>query len=372
MFRVLTAHAQDPSFSNVVKDASYFHPAYTLVKTGWEINTIMPRRQWYGVGKSFTSQFLSINYESDKNMGIGASVLSDKEGPGGLKTLNPKFIYRFNILGYNRKCNNYFRGGNSLTLSLYAGILHKSIDDNDLIFSDQQQWPYNTIQPSEVIFANEKATVFDAGFSASYNFKIPAVKLWITSTLSVHHLQSGASNSSEASLLGKNTVIPPYWIWSTVFYPNGKDRMILKQPYIQYERQGNLHKMSLGILIGINQGDASVPFYFGLGGSGQVNKTVNRNVNSMIVMAGVELLGKTSDGKKKRQPGLNLCLSYETPFSGLKAGQPDNAYGTFELSVSLLLNKCTGLASMLFQTNFKQCDAYKKMRSTHGDMDPKF
>ena len=121
-------NAQDIQFSQFYAASLYLNPAFTG-STEYTRVGLNYRNQWPAIDANFTTTSLYVDhYLEDINSGIGAILLYDKVGAGGLRSASLGLQYAYE-LRLTKKI--IFRSG------LQVAYYHRSVDFNDLLFGDQ-------------------------------------------------------------------------------------------------------------------------------------------------------------------------------------------------------------------------------------------
>lgn len=125
---VLTAHAQDPQFSQFYATPLYQNPSYCGTTDGSRL-TLNFRDQWPGIPGAFISYAAGLDhYIPTLNSGLGLLYLDDRAGSGHLRSTSVGFQYSFHFKVTRRI---QVRPG----MHFYSSS--RNIDFQRLVFNDQ-------------------------------------------------------------------------------------------------------------------------------------------------------------------------------------------------------------------------------------------
>jgi type IX secretion system PorP/SprF family membrane protein len=172
----------DPHFSQYYMYPSWLNPALTGAFDGdYRVSGIY-RSQWGNVSP-FITPGLAVDFNTDKNVNLGASILRQTVKDGGYTytTAYGNFAYtgvRWGKQEYNR-----------LVFGLQAGLIERRFDPSKLTFGDQ--WNpvtgYNPGSSAEVL-SRTSTSSFDAGAGVLYFDATPGKKANFYGGFSVSHL----------------------------------------------------------------------------------------------------------------------------------------------------------------------------------------
>jgi type IX secretion system PorP/SprF family membrane protein len=181
---VLKSQAQvDPHFSQYYMYPSYLNPALTGAFDGEYRATAIYRTQWGNVTTPFTTPGASVDFNGNKSLNYGGSVLQQSAGDGGYNYLTAygNVAYtglRFGTLGNQR-----------LVFGLQAGIIQRKFNPSKLRWGSQ--WNpasgYDPTLPGDIL-TKTSATSFDAGAGLLYYDAQPGKKANLYGGISVAHL----------------------------------------------------------------------------------------------------------------------------------------------------------------------------------------
>ncbi len=180
--------AQDPNYSQFYLKETYYNPAMTGINPGLR-GTITDRHLWTNIPGEWGTQSLSFDYFDMKfaQGGIGLYVTRNTQGENCLNTFQGGLAYAKQI-----------RVTPDLMFQIGAGAqyVHKTIDFNKYVFTDQLDPRFGPIYETEFIPPVEGGTasqgVFDynAGAAVQFNIRQTPVKYLATGVFgaSFHHL----------------------------------------------------------------------------------------------------------------------------------------------------------------------------------------
>lgn len=154
----------DPHFTQYYIYPSWTNPALTGAFDGQYRVSGIYRTQWGNISTPYSTQGLSAEVTTDKNLNIGISALNQNAGDGGYRytTAYANIAYtgvRFGPTGNHR-----------VVIGLQAGFIQRRFDATKLTFGDQ--WNpvtgYNPGNATSDILKNKNANSFDAGAGILY------------------------------------------------------------------------------------------------------------------------------------------------------------------------------------------------------------
>ena len=174
----------DPHFSQYYVYPAWLNPALTGAFDGQYRVSGIYRNQWGNVSTPFTTPGVSVEFTTDKNINVGASVLNQTAGSGGY---NYTTAYG-NIAYTGVKFGPGFT--KRIVFGIQAGIVQRRFDRSKLSFGDQ--WNpvtgYNPGTPSAEVLSRTSATAFDAGAGVMFFDAQPGKKANVFAGFSVSHL----------------------------------------------------------------------------------------------------------------------------------------------------------------------------------------
>lgn len=240
-WRGVEAEAQDFHLSQFDAAPQYFNPALTGIYFGNAVDYRIYsdyRSQWKSLGvKPFSTYFLSYDMPY-KQYGLGGYLIHNRNGLGGLNTINfmPSASY---------KITNEMRSPHNLSVGVQMGILYKSFDPNNFTYDNQYSSDapsgFNTSLPSGENFGKTSLTKFDANMGVFYKYKKDEWKAHPFFGYSVYHI-----TRPNQSLTGvTKDKIPMRWVLQ-----GGADYKITEEiniiPTILYMNEGKAHELNIG------------------------------------------------------------------------------------------------------------------------------
>ncbi len=188
LFLRLAAPAQDFHLSQFDATPQYFNPALTGIYFGNAANYRIYsdyRSQWRSIGiKPFSTYYLAYDMPY-KQYGFGGYLIHNRNGIGGLNTINfmPSASY---------KITNEVSGPHNLSVGVQVGIFYKSFDPNsftyDSQFSPGDPSGFNTNLSSGENFNKTSLLKFDANMRVFYKYKKEEWKAHPWIGYSVYHI----------------------------------------------------------------------------------------------------------------------------------------------------------------------------------------
>jgi len=174
----------DPHFTQYYVYPSWLNPALTGAFDGdYRVSGIY-RSQWGNISSPFSTFGISGEFNTNKHVSLGVSVLKQKAGDGG---------YGYTT-GYANFAYNGVRWGANetkrLVFGIQAGFIQRRFDRSKLTFGDQWNpvFGYNPGTPSNEVLSRNNATAFDVGAGVMYFDAQPGKKSNLFAGFSVSHL----------------------------------------------------------------------------------------------------------------------------------------------------------------------------------------
>lgn len=173
----------DPHFSQYYVYPSWMNPALTGAFDGQYRVSAIYRSQWGNVSP-FNTPGVTAEFNTEKNLSLGISVLSQKAGNGGYNytTAYANFAYTGVKFGRNQT--------KRLVFGIQAGLIDRRFDRNKLTFGDQ--WNpitgYNPGSQSAESLARTASSNLDAGFGILYFDAEPGKKANLFGGISASHI----------------------------------------------------------------------------------------------------------------------------------------------------------------------------------------
>ncbi|MBI4944761.1 MAG: PorP/SprF family type IX secretion system membrane protein [Bacteroidetes bacterium] len=233
--------AQDFHLSQFDAAPHYFNPAITGIYFGkvadYRIYSDY-RSQWRSLGvKPFSTFFIAYDMPY-KEYGLGGYLIQNRNGPGGLNTINfmPSASYKI-----TKEANS----PHNLSVGAQMGILYKSFDPNNFTY-DNQVAPedpsgFNHNLLSGENFNKTSIVKFDANMGVFYKYKKPEWQAHPFFGYSVYHV-----TKPNQSLTGiTKDRIPMRWVLQ-----GGAEYKINEEinirPTLLFMNQGRAHELNIG------------------------------------------------------------------------------------------------------------------------------
>jgi len=182
----------DPHFSQYYLYPSYLNPALTGAFDGDYRATAIYRTQWGNITTPFTTPGISVDFNGNKSLNYGVSLLRQSAGDGGYSytTAYGNVAYTGVRLGAT--------GAQRLVFGLQAGLIQRRFNPSKLKWGTQ--WNpsagYDPSLPGDVL-TRTSASAFDAGAGILYYDAQPGKKANIYGGFSVAHLNMPEDKFSE-------------------------------------------------------------------------------------------------------------------------------------------------------------------------------
>lgn len=239
----LAAPAQDFHLSQYDATPHYFNPALTGIYFGNTANYRIYsdyRTQWKSLGvKPFSTYYLAYDMPY-KLYGFGGYLIHNRNGAGGLNTINfmPSASY---------KISNEINTPHNLSVGVQLGILYRSFDPNHFTYDNQFSLGdpdgFDESIPSREIFGKTSIVKLDANMGVFYKYKKTEWKAHPWGGFAVYHItrpnQSLTGNAKDKMSMR--------WV-----YEAGADYTITEEiratPMILYMSQGKAQELNIGAL----------------------------------------------------------------------------------------------------------------------------
>ncbi|MEX0636104.1 MAG: PorP/SprF family type IX secretion system membrane protein [Ferruginibacter sp.] len=255
----------DPHFTQYYVYPSWTNPALTGAFNGEYRVSGIYRTQWGNISSPYSTQGVSGEINTDKNMNYGVGIINQTAGDGG---------YRYTTAYGNLAFTGVRFGPNEnhrVVLALQAGVIQRRFDATKLTFGDQ--WNpvngYNPGNPTADVLSNRNIASFDMGAGFLYFDATPGKKANFYGGYAASHLTKPTdkfAGIADATLPMRHTI-----------HAGVKLRindMFSLTPNLLYLRQGNAEEKMLGaygqikagieteVLLGANYrfNDALTPF----------------------------------------------------------------------------------------------------------------
>ncbi|NCA86024.1 MAG: type IX secretion system membrane protein PorP/SprF [Clostridia bacterium] len=243
------AAAQDATYSQFYNNRLYYNPAYAGASSGLHVN-MHYRNQWNKLSCNFDNYTLSVDVAEPNfpgSGGLGVIIQSDMDGLGNVQTTSATLATSVKI----------HMSENLLTqFGLNAAFVRKSINWDNLIFSDQIDPRYGVVNPSSFVAPDYNSLNypdFGAGILLKFCEQTDAINNVVgTLAVSVQHLftpdisfyESGAELPIKLVVMGD--LLLDNETGSNNRY-NKKDTKFKVNPGFLYEKQGKMSNFSVGL-----------------------------------------------------------------------------------------------------------------------------
>jgi type IX secretion system PorP/SprF family membrane protein len=158
---------QDMNYSQYFSTPIYYNPAFTGINSGVRARFLF-RDQWPSLPSPFKSYYFSADL-GDRNLpgsgGIGLLINQDTPGPGTIKNFGAAVT-----VGVRVPISEFMVS----QVGIKAGIMQRTVNWGDLVFSDQLSGKYGNIFQTSFVPPNEnQRTVPDFGIGGVLQFMNP-------------------------------------------------------------------------------------------------------------------------------------------------------------------------------------------------------
>ncbi|MDP4261861.1 MAG: PorP/SprF family type IX secretion system membrane protein [Bacteroidota bacterium] len=174
----------DPHFSQFYAYPLWLNPGLTGVMDGDYRVTGLYRNQWRNVTAPFSTMGFSAEVATNKNLNLGANIISQSAGDGGYKYLNVYATIAYSGIRFGTDLNQ------QVTIGIQAGMLSRRFDPSKFQFGDQ--WNpvtgYNPAVASADLIAGNSSSVLDVGSGISYMDNTPGKQVNFFGGFAAFHL----------------------------------------------------------------------------------------------------------------------------------------------------------------------------------------
>ncbi|MEI6433273.1 MAG: PorP/SprF family type IX secretion system membrane protein [Bacteroidota bacterium] len=162
------SYCQDMNYSQYFSTPIYYNPAFTGINSGVRARFLF-RDQWPSLPSPFKSYYFSADL-GDRNLpgsgGIGLMINQDTPGAGLIKNFGASLT-----IGVRIAINEFMVS----QVGIKAGIMQRTVNWGDLVFTDQLSSKYGNIFQTQFIPPDQsKRTVPDFGVGGVLQFMNPA------------------------------------------------------------------------------------------------------------------------------------------------------------------------------------------------------
>lgn len=240
-FNLATQQAEaqaDPHFTQYYIYPSWTNPALTGAFDGQYRLAGIFRSQWGSISSPYSTQGISAEFTTEKNMNYGVSALTQSAGDGGYRytTVYANLAYtgiRFGAMENHR-----------VVIGLQAGLIQRRFDPSKLTYGDQ--WNpvtgYNPSNPTGEVLKTKNASNFDAGAGILYFDGTANRKANVYFGYAASHLTKPTDKFSGT---GKATLPMRHTIHAGVRLKLSD--MVSLTPNVLYLRQGNAEEKTAAL-----------------------------------------------------------------------------------------------------------------------------
>jgi len=323
------AEAQDFHMSQIDAAPHYFNPALTGIYFGSDANYHVYsdyRSQWRSLGiKPFSTYYIAYDMPY-KLFGVGGYLIHNRNGAGGLNTINfmPSAAY---------KISNETNSPHNLSVGAQLGIIYRSFDPNHFTYDNQfsvdAPGGFDPNISSGENFGKTSSLKLDANMGVFYKYKTEDWKAHPWGGFAVYHV----TKPNQAFTAGIEKDRTPM----RVVLQAGADYQITEEisvtPMLLYMSQGKARELLISAIGYYEIKDTKYDVLFGLG---------YRTRDAVIIQAGMKYINHV------------FAISYDINTSYLN--NYTNGRGAFEFS--LLLSGING--QPLFNPKFKRGKSINK------------
>lgn len=152
----------DPHFSQYYAYPLWLNPAMTGVIDGDMRVNLNYRNQWNNITNPFTTEGLSAEWVTDKNINVGVNILNQSAGDAGYNYFQGYASVSYTGVKFGAQQMTH------LTLGIQAGLLNRKFDPTKFQWGSQYNplTGYDPNAPSNEVLTRTSSTVFDANFGA--------------------------------------------------------------------------------------------------------------------------------------------------------------------------------------------------------------
>lgn len=331
----INAMAQDPIFAQYFTNRLYLNPALAGFEGGTTVN-MNYRNQWNRIGgpnSKFTTQSVAIDMEAPcLQSAFGLVYFDNVEGEGYLRWQSAGMVYAWRM----RPEKNAYEQKLDFSVGMKGTYNWRSLNWDNLVFSDQLDAIYGNIGPSQINLQNDlfdRGQFFDFDLGMDFNYKISDERRIQLGVVANHLVQINNSVFSQEDTLPMRFTLHASYIHSVNF---GGRRNYHLVPMIKLDMQkASIPNFGAGFLYrSIDYGVAfSVQGLPGIWGGLWLHTRNflpdNRNTNSLSAALGWEF---GNDPKAISPQSYRVGMSYTYDFTGVRS----DGGGIFE--VSLVMN----------------------------------
>lgn len=330
----ISLFAQDPNFSQFFNNPIYYNPGMVALDDGMRFRGNF-RNLWGPIPSKFNTLSMSLDAQAVGNTGLALLAYTDNEGEGKLRTNAVGGMYSYRpIETKNLK----------VQVGVSANFVHKRIDWQELVFSDQLDAVHGNVYTSAFIAPmNDNIIYPDFGAGAVVKFNLGRAedkKAKITATMGAafHHL-----TKPKDALMGVDGRLPIKTVVHSTFNILGPNEIVYSPGFI-YEKQTNIETFQVGF------NTVKYPIYAGFWFRNKNFSLAGKRFDSFIFNLGLI----TPMNKYNR---LRVCYSFDFTVSHLKT----SSMGSHEVSLvmefddKVMFEKVQSRAKKRKKVKMKEC-----------------
>lgn len=292
----------DPHFTQYYIYPSWTNPALTGAFDGQYRVSGIYRSQWGSISSPYSTQGLSAEFTTNKNMNFGISILNQTAGDGGYRYTTAYANLAYTGVRFGPRENH------RVVIGLQAGVIQRRFDATKLSFGDQ--WNpvtgYNPGNATSDILKSNKASSFDAGAGILYFDATANRKANFYIGYAASHITKPTDDFSGT---GKATLPMRHTIHAGVRLK--LSGVVSLTPNILYLRQGNAEEKAFGLYTQLKAGEET---NFLVGANYRIKDAISPFVGftHKSIVLGMSYDINTSDLGKlvKGSNSFEICLSF--------------------------------------------------------------
>lgn len=269
---------QDPYFTQFYSNPIYYNPALSGVGNG--INVRSNYHDYWGANNSGTNtcDLTLDSYEPSLSGGLGLVFVTGTDAGGIIRSQQAGLAYSYNLVVKPRVMN--------IQMALQGGIIHRSINDKNLIFSDQIDAIYGNTGTTLMVTESFE-DILNPDFSSGINMQLNLGKVkrgkpfcTINAGYAAHHInRASESFTGESFRTPMKHVAYSFAIINLEFSKNYNYEL---SPGFIFERQGGLNTLMFGSNLSFK------PVYLGLWYRNKIFGENSLTSNTLALVAGFE------------------------------------------------------------------------------------
>jgi len=277
LFTINNIFSQDPIFSNSRINSKIYNPAVYGLFRNWAVSTNY-RNLFEGIGSEFSDANLNFEFRFNEKqqkfgaMGGGLNATKFYEGMGAITTnlinLNYNFIYIID------KSKNFF------SLGIKAGIINKTLNQSNFIFSDQLDPVLGNVLPTSYTFNGiDNVTKLDFGAGLCFYYEnLSKYEDYYNIEFAVNHI-SFPVTSFENTNMTQLTPLIVFAYNSGYIFDNSRTLKILKPNFFLA-----IQKKTTNIIVSTDYSIKNISIGAGIR---NINFNFSKNQAFLILRAGI-------------------------------------------------------------------------------------